>query len=437
MSTDVLETQASPDIGIESLISSDETPSAGAISGGQRVLGIIKVLGPMLFGVVAWVFDPGWRHFPRMFKWLLKREPPDFVTDNRPPVSRPFRTLMYRVYVVLGMYHVKSIPPPKAGSYRQLTMENDDWMWSVRHLVSGVIVLFGIAGGIMKSTGSTWLGARFKRIFKFEVIVLDFDPGSHRVARRFGLGDHDSVTINWLAALLKKGWRPKSAADFLRRLATDIKTGVRFISASPMDQHRPIPEASGVDIVELAGGHAQIVVVDNMPGQGHSLSQAALMMADARNLCCHYRHDETLDDIVSALDWPYWSLRHEQIAPTLLVRVGNVPRHLFTTREQYRLAAEWGMRPEQVVLFPKDQYQFEQGLVDSDKVNKRTEWAESEYQRRNSEILVARKLANPQEPLPETSLYERHEPTMTNVGMSPKWPMPVEGEPVVAHATGC
>lgn len=336
---------------------------------------------------------------------------PDWAIASRPQ-KVGIRRLLWFFYCLLRLHKYDWIPVPRAcGSYQRREAENWGFVRATSDQVMAIIATIGGKGGILKTTILTWLAAGWARASTGFTVLVDADSNATTSAsRRFEVKPEDTLATSQMSdMILHHGWQP-TCEDLVRLLACHLESMVRVTYMPPK---KTIAGNEFSRVLKELKPACHTLFVDTTPGRTETNTYGVIDAVTVPILSGKINSDDDLYAIGTTLSYEDYHLQERMTCgDDVLIAIGAVRWRDFNLRTTYKFAERYGVRPDQIVLFPADRYILKTGPVRHSRVPAKYHYANSQLARRCAEAAIRYNNAHPPATVPgePATLTSGHNP---------------------------
>lgn len=320
---------------------------------------------------------------------------PEWYTDFEPGRRglELFWWLLWWLYGALRLYNRSWVYVPHHwGSLNARIAANDNHIWQLASLVSGVYEEESSTGGVGKTTGTTWHAAEMQRAADTKTLVIDADSGARgKDALRYEIDlESQKLKFETLHQLVLLGkWKP-THHELDTWLPRHEETGVRLLAT---DDSISLTETRTKKVIQELLPAFSTIFIDTTPGIKEDINRGTRSVSTVISIPCLFANSELEHDIkctrtyMNAQENGSFERRLEE--GRLFISVSDVPKRDFNRRTQYALAEMLDVPPSQVLLFPSDKHLYAKGSVRRAKISKHARYAFSESTRSRADAAAS------------------------------------------------
>lgn len=318
---------------------------------------------------------------------------------------------LWWMYGLIGGYNYRFIPVPRYwGSSRRRIRENERFMYENEAHSKGIFSYHSMKGGALKSTVSTWSAAENAANTSGTTLLVDADSGMlQSAARRFIVYLHTKFLRfpNAAKLILHKGWVPKNE-EILEFAPRHEESGAYILT---MDEVTDFTSEQMKHVLETLKPAVGSLFVDPGPGNKEENSSGVIRASTVVTLTGIHENDDSVAGVHASLNEEAYGLRKRiENGETVFIAIGGVRWLDFNKRTQYKLAEDFGVTPESVVLLPDHKHILKTRPVRRKAVSLKFKYAISNLNRLRVEAAIAynqlHPLAEPAAPISEEELND-------------------------------
>lgn len=327
-------------------------------------------------------------------QWLIESEPRRW-TDQ---------WIAWKSYKTAKCYLRRNIPLPDFwGPYRPRILENHAFVRRESDFSMAIVVVVSLKGGGAKTTTTTWDGAEDSELTSGLTLIVDADSsGIESAAERLSISTDPAISEFFLSTpqvadkILNRNWVPTSE-QLVYFTAKHEASRVRVLTMDTSDLSR----SEMAQMLRALKPATHSIYVDTTPGLKEQNTYGAIDAATLVVVSTIYDNTSAINAAKQTLRTAEYGLQKRLAAgDDVVLAIHGVEPKDFNPRFQYEQAAEFGLKPDQVSLFPMDKYAFKARPVDRSKVSERYLFALSEHRRRCAEAAIRWNEKYPMNPLP-------------------------------------